>query len=175
MAPARHAPSRPPSREAAAIGRPPQSRFGEHTSELQSHRDLHSSPTRRSSDLSVCRYLQPDEWRQQDTRLRDRHPERRLRSAGRLSQDSESTRPNFNPTEIYTLPLHDALPIYLCVDIYSQTNGASKTRAFATAIPRGGCDRQAASVKIRRAHVRTSIPPRSTLFPYTTLFRSICV
>src|SRR5476649_441045 len=30
-------------------------RSEEHTSELQSHRDLHSFPTRRSSDLSRCR------------------------------------------------------------------------------------------------------------------------
>src|ERR671916_228972 len=32
-------------------GRPIASRSEEHTSELQSHRDLHSFPTRRSSDL----------------------------------------------------------------------------------------------------------------------------
>src|SRR5476649_1598360 len=30
-------------------------RSEEHTSELQSHRDLHSFPTRRSSDLPGCR------------------------------------------------------------------------------------------------------------------------
>src|SRR5882672_2868014 len=29
-------------------------RSEEHTSELQSHRDLHSFPTRRSSDLETC-------------------------------------------------------------------------------------------------------------------------
>src|SRR5476649_1447599 len=29
-------------------------RSEEHTSELQSHRDLHSFPTRRSSDLAAC-------------------------------------------------------------------------------------------------------------------------
>src|SRR5579875_3726070 len=35
--------------------RPPASmRSEEHTSELQSHRDLHSFPTRRSSDLECC-------------------------------------------------------------------------------------------------------------------------
>src|SRR6202049_4439646 len=32
-------------------------RSEEHTSELQSHRDLHSFPTRRSSDLPPTRYL----------------------------------------------------------------------------------------------------------------------
>src|SRR5476649_2768394 len=41
----RHAPS------AARGGRP---RSEEHTSELQSHRDLHSFPTRRSSDLALA-------------------------------------------------------------------------------------------------------------------------
>src|SRR5215211_2532803 len=33
---------------------PAQNRSEEHTSELQSHRDLHSFPTRRSSDLFRC-------------------------------------------------------------------------------------------------------------------------
>src|ERR1044072_989633 len=32
-------------------------RSEEHTSELQSHRDLHSFPTRRSSDLMTCERL----------------------------------------------------------------------------------------------------------------------
>src|SRR5215211_2667371 len=35
------------------------SRSEEHTSELQSHRDLHSFPTRRSSDLSAHPAAQP--------------------------------------------------------------------------------------------------------------------
>src|SRR5215204_3409875 len=34
-------------------------RSEEHTSELQSHRDLHSFPTRRSSDLQVLGQLEP--------------------------------------------------------------------------------------------------------------------
>src|SRR5476649_1278071 len=41
-------------------------RSEEHTSELQSHRDLHSFPTRRSSDLSLNRTGRPQ------VRLRDR-------------------------------------------------------------------------------------------------------
>src|SRR5476649_1997176 len=38
-------------RQTFCLGRTPVSRSEEHTSELQSHRDLHSFPTRRSSDL----------------------------------------------------------------------------------------------------------------------------
>src|SRR5476649_1917558 len=44
----------------------PTSRSEEHTSELQSHRDLHSFPTRRSSDLLIDRPIRPlfaDGWR----------------------------------------------------------------------------------------------------------------
>src|SRR5476649_1932596 len=41
---------------AGHLGRPRDGpRSEEHTSELQSHRDLHSFPTRRSSDLRSCR------------------------------------------------------------------------------------------------------------------------
>src|SRR5215211_6980324 len=44
--------SRPPTRTwAERAGKPEVMRSEEHTSELQSHRDLHSFPTRRSSDL----------------------------------------------------------------------------------------------------------------------------
>src|SRR5476649_2822317 len=38
-------------------------RSEEHTSELQSHRDLHSFPTRRSSDLDRGFPVFPDRWR----------------------------------------------------------------------------------------------------------------
>src|SRR5215204_1691034 len=41
--------------KAAGIGGRANERSEEHTSELQSHRDLHSFPTRRSSDLSSLR------------------------------------------------------------------------------------------------------------------------
>src|SRR5215204_2427371 len=46
---------RPPSRKPAAISawKPSGNRSEEHTSELQSHSDLHSFPTRRSSDLDA--------------------------------------------------------------------------------------------------------------------------
>src|SRR5437588_487562 len=120
-------------------------RSEEHTSELQSHSDLHSFPTRRSSDLGRGRAL---------ARLRRRHhpaqgppprprlPHRRRKlllhqglSGGedpapappcqvRLGQprpgrrraaaqrpDRKSTRLNSSHTVIYTLSLHDALPI----------------------------------------------------------------
>src|SRR6202022_4284040 len=38
-----------------------QDEIGRHTSELQSHRDLHSFPTRRSSDLHDCQVVNSTE------------------------------------------------------------------------------------------------------------------
>src|SRR5579875_1886941 len=49
----------------AAIPRIPGSRSEEHTSELQSHSDLHSFPTRRSSDL-----LMPVKGRQDKVKIK---------------------------------------------------------------------------------------------------------
>src|SRR5476649_1134858 len=46
-------PSRPRGPASMAKGLPWWPRSEEHTSELQSHRDLHSFPTRRSSDLET--------------------------------------------------------------------------------------------------------------------------
>src|SRR5260221_169142 len=120
-------------------------RSGEHTSGLQSHRDLHSFPTRRSSDLHKVRYPRTHEvprtsflghrlgarrcmrrrgaWPRARLRHRLRRrwgrrdgrqplPRRRPRAADRWARsDPESTRLDFSHTEIYTLSLHDALPI----------------------------------------------------------------
>src|SRR5476649_266871 len=47
------------NRPAPTDGAGRQRRSEEHTSELQSHRDLHSFPTRRSSDLCNTRWRQP--------------------------------------------------------------------------------------------------------------------
>src|SRR5476649_1033652 len=46
-------------RRAAVLSQPGLWRSEEHTSELQSHRDLHSFPTRRSSDLAISRSAGP--------------------------------------------------------------------------------------------------------------------
>src|SRR5260221_385500 len=120
-------------------------RSEEHTSELQSHRDLHSFPTRRSSDLKPGHQLaaQTGEFpAQRDDFAREalqgrfvHHPllEQRVAGAKRLGvalelrkicwlrlgqqqvhippADRKSTRLNSSHTEIYTLSLHDALPI----------------------------------------------------------------
>src|SRR4029453_13127259 len=86
-------------------------RSEEHTSELQYHRDLHSFPTRRSSDLLK---------RQYDLIVLDCPPsislvsENVFKAANALLVpmiDRKSTRLNSSTTEIYTLSLHDALPI----------------------------------------------------------------
>src|SRR6266540_1390976 len=84
------------------------SRSEEHTSELQSHHDL------------VCRLLLekkksiPKRRRRVSVRLRT--PSSGSRRKTSSSHASTATRPNFffndtPPTEIYTLSLHDALPI----------------------------------------------------------------
>src|ERR687893_247258 len=89
-------------------------RSGEHTPGLQSHRDLHSFPTRRSSDLS----------------------------AGAMNQRSSSSG--------------------FVTAAHSSASDAAMSRVRSRA------------VEIGRAHAWTPVTPRSTLFPYTTLFRSLC-
>src|ERR671932_606181 len=87
-------------------------RSEEHTSALQSHRDLHSFPTRRSSDLVALAL--------------DRGVGEHL---GRLLERGRGQ-------------------------------------------PRLRRQRRSRGCQIGRAHVCTPVTPRSTLFPYTTLFRS---
>src|SRR5947207_3446893 len=120
-------------------------RSEEHTSELQSHSDLHSFPTRRSSDLATAGAggaLDRPAGDAERARVGGgRHAHRRARAAHRASGgcgagsggagrsgspacgagaagehppgdlDRKSTRLNSSHTVIYTLSLHDALPI----------------------------------------------------------------
>src|SRR5947207_1574852 len=120
-------------------------RSEEHTSELQSHSDLHSFPTRRSSDLRLSRKRSANRWRAKcrdistlgANRRRDGSTPRVRASLQRLcvvaslvcnshntlhstcrrsriqmsKRDRKSTRLNSSHTVIYTLSLHDALPI----------------------------------------------------------------
>src|SRR5260221_619951 len=121
-------------------------RSEEHTSELQSHRDLHSFPTRRSSDLAAALstfHVSPA-WKSRRTHdtsssaganqhsqgvgpARDHrrrvwlYPRCRFHGCARTcsgfypivrGRDRKSTRLNSSHTEIYTLSLHDALPIW---------------------------------------------------------------
>src|SRR5947207_473309 len=140
---------------AAQLFRP---RSEEHTSELQSHSDLHSFPTRRSSDLDElrddeCRF--PDTVKQIVVRLQrpqslddlgselsgfacQNHVHEIFPLGCRRSQmgcvakrplsfsgqDRKSTRLNSSHTVIYTLSLHDALPIL--------TSSATTNVAFLT-------------------------------------------
>src|SRR6202022_3850151 len=102
---------RPPSDREARTGCPAKPRSAEHTSELQSHRDLHSFPTRRSSDLGKLALPAAGDHIAQ---LPDRIVHHRIVRLGRGAQqslDRQSTRLNSSHTEIYTLSLHDALPI----------------------------------------------------------------
>src|SRR3712207_2884538 len=120
-------------------------RSEEHTSELQSRQDLHSFPTRRSSDLGRARPDSPDptggaprQWHAGEGALRasasiscacrscqrDTH-KHWPGSAGYAHppawpappapagqwRDRKSTRLNSSHAKIYTLSLHDALPI----------------------------------------------------------------
>src|SRR5260221_443720 len=120
-------------------------RSEEHTSELQSHSDLHSSPTRRSSDLfpsvkeRAQRCSRPTPSLLSSRLLRSERSDavgpplsllfegqreslsalssqplwsERSDTVGKKGQrDRKSTRLNSSHTVIYTLPLHDALPI----------------------------------------------------------------
>src|SRR4029453_5565019 len=103
---------------------------------------------------------------------------RHSRSGGRAAGggppggDRESTVLNPRPTEIYTLSLHDALPI--CGDFTWSWSIPFGSVAVACGIPGPAAERLVADrlEEIGRAPCLTPVPPRSTLFPYTTLFRS---
>src|SRR3990172_3810305 len=85
------------------------------------------------------------------------------------------------PPEIYPLSLHDALPIYRCVP---QQDGALPARgefvvAGAQVLDCERLEEHTSELQSRLPLVCRLFflmirpPPRSTLFPYTTLFRSI--
>src|ERR1043166_3877939 len=87
---------------------------------------------------------------------------------------------NTATTEIYTLSLHDALPISVAeADVHPDEAGAF---VRGTSLWRDAWRRQIGrakgrnSVPFRKLFCRFLLiirrPPRSTLFPYTTLFRS---
>src|SRR5260221_180482 len=131
-------------------------RSEEHTSELQSHRDLHSFPTRRSSDLCDHSIVKVNisekvlyttaERAKGDTTCEADHTVENLswklcvnwqvaRDAqpkcveNIISQpawwhagDRKSTRLNSSHTEIYTLSLHDALPISVTTPLSKSTS-----------------------------------------------------
>src|ERR1044072_3126350 len=90
---------------------PPRCRSEEHTSELQSHRYLHSFPTRRSSDLTGRAAFCARAGNGQATALPEISWMNSRRFMRRPDADRKSTRPNSSPTDISTLSLHDALPI----------------------------------------------------------------
>src|SRR5436190_1959654 len=125
--------------------RGPHLRSEEHTSELQSHSDLHPFPTRRSSDLGAvatriasgavkqtipsqdqtgCRVLSGHISKSEKPcqRTIGRHAKQGTTTEGApgggysvecvvRTLDRKSTRLNSSHTVIYTLSLHDALPI----------------------------------------------------------------
>src|ERR1035441_7407594 len=80
-------------------------------------------------------------------------------------------------TEIYTLPLHDALPIFFVAALSDghfpkRRSGGTKSSRMQ---PRRGeltrSEEHTSELQSLR-HLVCRLPPRSTLFPYTTLFRS---
>src|SRR6202049_2203218 len=87
-------------------------RSGEDTSELPSHRDLHSFPTRRSSDLRRGPRLGRRTAQRDDRDREGGGEDHRRDEEWQAHADRERTRLNSRPTEIYTLSLHDALPIF---------------------------------------------------------------
>src|SRR4030067_210521 len=84
-------------------------------------------------------------------------------------------------TEIYPLPLHDALPISLRSTWALPSTGTSLPTAkracapFLTRSEEHTSELQSLAYLVCRFFfLRIRQPPRSTLFPYTTLFRSRC-
>src|SRR3989304_92680 len=83
-------------------------------------------------------------------------------------------------TEIYPLSLHDALPISLQADERGDLRpGDDRLRLSAAGLRRDDRSEEQTSELQSRLHPACPLfflmirrPPRSTLFPYTTLFRS---
>src|ERR1017187_130604 len=96
----------PPPACSAQIGRA-------HVRTPATHRDLHSSPTRRSSDLLVLVKRNVALQRVRLAIVRPAKPVDRFSRHQRvLHRSEEHTSELQPPTEIYTLPLHGALPIF---------------------------------------------------------------
>src|SRR6202049_1506452 len=104
-------------------------RSEEHTSELQSHRYLHSFPTRRSSDLHPITVSDKPSVASATRCARSRATNGSCRQRSDDSLDRKSTRLNSSPTDIYTLSLHDALPI--CTLLRFRTSRALRRRRVA--------------------------------------------
>src|SRR4030095_461199 len=96
----------------SAVGPGIVGRSEEHPSELQSHRDLRPSPTRRSSDLPYARTKWPRSPWASTPSATSSMPSSSPPSALASWADRKSTPLNSSPTAISALPLHAALPIY---------------------------------------------------------------
>src|SRR3989304_5429280 len=85
------------------------------------------------------------------------------------------------PTEIYPLSLHDALPIYPLLLLPARIADVQLEHETVELRPGQRVDREGTTLNSRHgSHLVCRLfflmirrPPRSTLFPYTTLFRSI--
>src|SRR3990167_7144734 len=90
----------------------------------------------------------------------------------------------FNDTatpEIYPLSLHDALPIYMLYALHMRYCWANANKEAAGALCCACRSEEHTSELQSQSNLVCPLfflmirrPPRSTLFPYTTLFRSIC-
>src|SRR3990172_8518069 len=83
------------------------------------------------------------------------------------------------PTEIYTLSLHDALPISGAVRCGGRPSSCARSWVARSVRSVGDRSEEQTSEIQSRLHILCRLfflmirrPPRSTLFPYTTLFRS---
>src|SRR3990167_8329738 len=82
-------------------------------------------------------------------------------------------------TEIYTLPLHDALPIFRLMENAGQSVAREMERHFGPLRGKTVRSEEHTSELQSQSNLVCPLfflmirrPPRSTLFPYTTLFRS---
>src|SRR3990167_6961592 len=85
-------------------------------------------------------------------------------------------------TEIYTLSLHDALPILRDYDRHPGTGRRTRRYGFQSGRHRARSEEHTSELQSQSNLVCPFFfflmirrPPRSTLFPYTTLFRSYAI
>src|SRR5689334_4234731 len=130
------------------------------------HRDLHSFPTRRSSDLRIRESLRPDDGHGSHVR------ERQGQGAGRQAQadaGAERREPDRKSTRLNSSHSSISYAVFCLKKKTNDLDFLADVDPSPLHAPRNACTPYDTHEFF---FLLLQQPPRSTLFPYTTLFRS---